>query len=62
MQIVHTLVDVIVVDRASRQPLQRPWLTLAIDVASRMVAGFYLTLEPPSITSVRSYVATATIA
>ena len=52
VQIDHTLVDVIVVDRASRQPLQRPWLTLAVDVASRMVAGFYLTLEPPSITSV----------
>ncbi len=52
VQIDHTLVDVIVVDRAFRQPLQRPWLTLAIDVASRMVAGFYLTLEPPSIASV----------
>ena len=52
VQIDHTLVDVIVVDRASRQPLQRPWLTLAIDVASRMVAGFYSTLEPPSVTSV----------
>jgi putative transposase len=52
VQIDHTLVDVIVVDRESRQPLQRPWLTLAIDVASRMVAGFYLTLEPPSVTSV----------
>jgi putative transposase len=52
VQIDHTLVDVIVVDRERRQPLQRPWLTLAIDVASRMVAGFYLTLEPPSATSV----------
>jgi putative transposase len=48
VQIDHTLVDVIVVDRVHRKPLQRPWLTLAIDVASRMVAGFYLTLEPPS--------------
>ena len=52
VQIDHTLVDVIVVDRAHRQPLQRPWVTLAIDVASRMVAGFYLTLEPPSALSV----------
>lgn len=48
----HTLVDVIVVDRTHRKPLQRPWLTLAIDVASRMVAGFYLTFEPPSALSV----------
>lgn len=52
VQIDHTLADVIVVDRAYRQPLQRPWLTLAIDVASRMVVGFYLTLEPPSALSV----------
>lgn len=52
VQIDHTLVDVIVVDRIHRKPLQRPWLTLAIDVASRMVAGFYLTLEPPSALSV----------
>ncbi|WP_300063909.1 Mu transposase C-terminal domain-containing protein [uncultured Roseobacter sp.] len=52
VQIDHTLVDVIVVDRVHRKPLQRPWLTLAIDVASRMVAGLYLTLEPPSALSV----------
>jgi transposase InsO family protein len=32
--------------------LLRPWLTLAIDVASRMAAGFYLSLEYPSSTSV----------
>jgi len=52
VQIDHTLVDVIVVDRQYRRPLQRPWLTLAIDVASRVVAGFYLTLEAPSTVSV----------
>ena len=52
VQIDHTLVDVIVVDRIHRKPLQRPWLTLAIDVASRTLAGFYLTLEPPSALSV----------
>lgn len=52
VQIDHTLVDLFVVDAIHRKPLQRPWLTLAIDVASRMVAGFYLTLENPSSTSV----------
>ncbi|MBB3165749.1 putative transposase [Rhizobium laguerreae] len=51
VQIDHTLVDLFVVDAVNRQPLQRPWLTLAIDVASRMVAGFYLSLEHPSSTS-----------
>ncbi|OYR21788.1 mu transposase, C-terminal family protein [Brucella grignonensis] len=52
VQIDHTLVDVMVVDRRYRRPLQRPWLTLAIDIASRMIAGFYLTLEAPSTVSV----------
>lgn len=52
VQIDHTLVDVIVVDSITRKPIQRPWLTLAIDVCSRSVPGFHLTLEPPSATSV----------
>jgi len=52
VQIDHTLVDVIVVDSVTRAPIRRPWLTLAIDVCSRCVVGFHLTLEPPSATSV----------
>lgn len=52
VQIDHTLVDLFIVDTVHRRPLQRPWLTLAIDVSSRMVAGFYLGLESPSSTSV----------
>jgi len=52
VQIDHTLVDVVVVDELERLPLRRPWLTLAIDVASRMVNGFYVSLERPSILSV----------
>ncbi|MGY4315330.1 transposase [Bradyrhizobium sp. JR3.5] len=52
IQIDHTLVDVIVVDSVTRKPIQRPWLTLAIDVRTRCVAGFHLSLEPPSATSV----------
>ncbi|MEG8223533.1 transposase family protein [Sphingomonas sp. HH69] len=52
VQIDHTLVDAIIVDERHRQPIGRPWLSLAIDVASRCVAGFYLTLEHPSAISV----------
>ncbi len=52
VQIDHTLVDVIVVDSVTRLPIQRPWITLAIDVYCRVVLGFYLSLEPPSATSV----------
>ena len=52
VQIDHTRIDVFVVDECHRLPIQRPWLTLAIDLASRMVAGFYLSLEAPSAASV----------
>lgn len=52
VQIDHTLVDVIVVDSQTREPIRRPWLTLAIDVCTRCVAGLHLSLEPPSATSV----------
>lgn len=52
VQIDHTLVDVIVVDQENRLPIGRPWLTLTIDVSSRMVAGFSVSLEPPSALSV----------
>jgi putative transposase len=45
-------VDVIVVEEQSRLPLGRPWLTLAIDVATRMVAGFHLSFEDPSALAV----------
>lgn len=48
-QIDHTLADVIVVDSVHRKPIGRPWLTLVIDVATRMVAGYYVSLEPPSL-------------
>jgi putative transposase len=52
VQIDHTLVDVIVVDAVTRKPVQRPWITVSIDVCSRCVLGFFLSLEPPSATSV----------
>ncbi|RFB76696.1 Mu transposase C-terminal domain-containing protein [Methylovirgula sp. 4M-Z18] len=51
-QIDHTLVDVIIVDEQLRKPIGRPVLTIAIDVCTRMVAGFYLSLDPPSSVSV----------
>jgi putative transposase len=52
VQIDHTLADVMVVDREHRQSIGRPWLTLAIDVASRAVVGFGVSLESPSALSV----------
>ena len=40
--------DVIVVDEEHRQSIQRPSLTVVIDVYSRMVLGFAIYLEKPS--------------
>lgn len=52
VQIDHTKVDVTVVDPVTRLPIGRPTLTLAIDVNTRVAMGFYLSLEPPSLTAV----------
>lgn len=52
LQMDHTKVDVILVDPIDRLPMGRPWLTVAIDVYSRCIAGFHLSLEAPSATSV----------
>jgi putative transposase len=52
MQIDHTRVDAIVVSEVTRKPLGRPWITLAIDVASRIVMGMFISFDAPSITSV----------
>ena len=48
VQIDHTKADIFVVDEETRKPLGRPWLTLAMDVHTRMVTGFYLTMDAPS--------------
>lgn len=47
VQVDHTPVDIILVDDIHRQPIGRPWLTLLIDVFSRMVLGFYISFDPP---------------
>jgi putative transposase len=47
VQIDHTKLDIELVDDIYREPIGRPWLTLAIDVFSRMVAGFYVSIDPP---------------
>ncbi|WP_407476756.1 Mu transposase C-terminal domain-containing protein [Elizabethkingia anophelis] len=47
VQIDHTCVDIILVDELYRKPFRRPYLTIAIDVYSRMVVGFHLSFDPP---------------
>lgn len=52
VQMDHTPIDLIIVDDKHRKPIGRLWLTLAICVHSRMIAGYYLSLEEPSGISV----------
>ncbi|WP_314069626.1 Mu transposase C-terminal domain-containing protein [Campylobacter showae] len=52
IQIDHTKVDVMVVDKETRQSIGRPYITVAIDIFSRMIYGFYISLEAPSYFSV----------
>jgi len=52
VQIDHTVVDLMVVDERHRLPIGRPYVTVAIDVASRCVCGLVVTLEAPSALSV----------
>lgn len=51
VQMDHCRVDCEVVDEKYRLPIARPWLTLAIDVYTRVVLGFYLSLDSPSALS-----------
>lgn len=52
IEIDHTPLDLIVVDKATMLPLGRPWLTLAIDKKSRMIFGFYISFNTPSSHSI----------
>jgi putative transposase len=52
IQMDHTLADVIIVDSQHRRPIGRPWLSLAIDVATRSVLGCHVALDAPSALAV----------
>jgi putative transposase len=51
-QIDHSPADVILVDATTRAPIGRPWVTLVMDVASRVVTGLHVSLDAPSVISV----------
>ena len=55
IQIDHTVVDVMVIDDETGQPLRRPWITLAIDEMSRSILGMILSFEPPSSTKLARF-------
>jgi len=51
VQIDHTKLDIMLVDETYRQPIGRPYITVAMDVFSRMIFGFYISLDPPGFFS-----------
>ena len=61
VQIDHTKVDLMLVDDVTRACIGRPWLTLVLDVHTRLVLGLYLSLEAPSATSAALAVAHAVL-
>jgi putative transposase len=52
VQIDHTLVDILLLANDRLHIIGRPWLTVVIDVFTRVVLGYYLSLHVPSALSV----------
>lgn len=57
-QLDHTKADLMIVDVQGRE-IGRPWLTVSIDLGTRMISGFELGLDPPSTASTSSTLLTA---
>lgn len=53
VQIDHTELDIMVVDKNTLEVIGRPWLTLGIDVYSRCVWCMHLSFDSPSANKVR---------
>ena len=52
VQIDHTLADVMVVDGLTRRVARRPWISVALDVATRCVVGISVSFDRPSAATV----------
>jgi putative transposase len=52
VQMDHTLVDVMLLSNDRLHVIGRPWLTIAIDIHTRVILGYYLSLHVPSALSV----------
>lgn len=58
-EIDHTEADIIVIDAKTGEILGRPWLTVIIDRATRMVIGIFLSMLPPSAYTVMACIVNA---
>jgi len=47
----HTELDVFLLDRERKISIGSPWLTIGFDINSRMIFGYYLSLDEPSYLS-----------
>ncbi|HEE9763067.1 TPA: transposase [Pseudomonas putida] len=61
VQMDHTLVDVILLANNRRDVIGRPWLTVVLDVNTRVLLGYYLSLHAPSAISIASAMAHAVL-
>ncbi|MFM0116853.1 Mu transposase C-terminal domain-containing protein [Paraburkholderia nemoris] len=52
VQVDHTQADVVLVSEYDRRVIGRPWLTIALDVATRCVLSFYVGMERPGAATV----------
>lgn len=52
IEIDHTPINLLVIDKKTMLPLGKPWLTLAIDKKTRMILGFYISFNTPSAHSI----------
>ena len=52
VQIDHTPLDIQIVDERYRKPIGRPYITVALDVYSRTIYGFFVSLDAPGLYSV----------
>ncbi|MFC5849244.1 Mu transposase C-terminal domain-containing protein [Deinococcus petrolearius] len=52
VEIDHWMIDMILLNDHDRQPVGVAYLTLLLDTATRVVLGYYLSFDPPSVYSV----------
>lgn len=52
VQVDHTQADVVLVSEYDRKVIGRPWLTIALDVATRCVLSFYVGMDRPGAATV----------
>jgi putative transposase len=52
VEIDHTKMDMLIIDPVMRLPVGRPWLSIALDVYTKLILGWYISFNPPSYLSV----------